>query len=148
MVLGRVIALIFMEGFVMDLLHDILYVVVVTVVSIVAKYVVAYFEAKRKEIESRNEQETFSNTLISAISLIESAVDTVSQTYVDSLKKSGNFTKEAQDEAFERALTASKNLMDSQTKQILTAAYSDLDKWIEIQIESYIKNQKVSQSAS
>jgi hypothetical protein len=74
--------------------------------------------------------------------VIRDAVDTTSQTYVDALKKAGNFTEESQKIAFSKTFETVKALLDEETKTLLETAYTDLDKWIEVQVESYIKAKK------
>ena len=137
----------------MGLLTEVLYAVVITVIPIIASNIVKYLSAKKLEIEQKSESnkkvsdvEVFNNTLVMVIELIQKTVDTVSQTYVDRLKKEGKFTKESQEIAFDRAKDSVKSLLDTRTRDILSSVYSDLDKWIEIQIESYIKSSKIVES--
>lgn len=123
-------------------LHEILYVVVVATVPVVAKFLISYLETRRAEAQVKLEKRVFEDTVLETTDLIKKAVDTTSQTYVDSLKQSGKFDAEAQKEAFQRSFENVKTLLDNDSKQLLETAYSDLDKWIELQIESYIRSQK------
>lgn len=126
----------------MNWLHEILYVIVVATVPVVAKFLISYLEARRAEAQVKLEKQVFEDTVLETIDLIKKAVDTTSQTYVDSLKQSGKFTEEAQKEAFQKSFDNVKTLLDKDSKDLLATAYSDLDKWIELQIESYIRSQK------
>mgnify|MGYP004654040737 CR=1 FL=1 len=74
--------------------------------------------------------------------LVENAVDCVSQTYVDTLKKQGKFDAEAQKNAYNQAVEAITKLMDDDMKQVLTSIYGDLTIWMKVTIEAYIKSQK------
>ena len=88
----------------MGLLTEVLYAVVITVIPIIASNIVKYLSAKKLEIEQKSESnkkvsdvEVFNNTLVMVIELIQKTVDTVSQTYVNRIKKEGKFAKEKGD---------------------------------------------------
>ena len=126
----------------LQLLVDILYVIIVGSVPVVAKYIVSYLDSKKKQVDIDTNNKAFQDTLSDAIEIIQKVVDTVSQKYVESLKASGEFTEEAQIEAFNKALNTSKLLISAESQRILRTAYTDIDEWIKVQIESYIKLSK------
>lgn len=126
----------------LQLLVDILYVIIVGSVPVVAKYIVSYLDSKKKQVDIDTNNKAFKDTLSDAIEIIQKVVDTVSQKYVESLKASGEFTEEAQIEAFNKALNTSKLLISTESQKILRTAYTDIDEWIKVQIESYIKLSK------
>ena len=125
-----------------NLLLELAYAVVIVVVPILAKYAISFLASKKSEIDAKTDSIVFQDTVSEAIDLIQRVVDTVSQTYVDSLKKSGNFTEEAQKKAFNDALETVKNLLSNDTRELLEVTYSDIDSWIKVQIESYIQSKK------
>ena len=77
-----------------------------------------------------------------AVDAVFTAVEYVNQTFVDSLKESGNFDTKAQLEAFERAKDAALYALSSATAKWLEKTYTDLDGWLTIQIESAVKTAK------
>ena len=125
-----------------NLLLELAYAVVIVVVPILAKYAISYLASKKSEVDAKTDSIVFQDTISDAIDLVQRVVDMVSQTYVESLKKSGNFTEEAQKIAFNEALTTIKNLLDDSTRELLQTTYSDLDSWIKVQVESYIQSKK------
>lgn len=131
-----------MQETLLNILRDVAYVVIIGVIPIISKYVICYLQAREIKLSQEVEDETFETTRILTLELIQNVVDMVSQTYVDSLKNKGEFTKEAQAEAFNRALTLCKELMSDSSKEIIEAGYKDLDSWIGMNIESYIKSKK------
>ena len=78
----------------------------------------------------------------SAVAAVFSAVDYVNQTFVDSLKDSGCFDKEAQTIALQRAKDAALETMEAGTRKWLEKSYTDLDAWLTVQIESAVKTAK------
>lgn len=128
----------------MNLLKDLLYVILVGTIPVIAKYIASYLTAKKTQIEVSTENQVFTDTVSDAVDLIVKAVNTVSQTYVEGLKKEGKFTEEAQKEAFDKAFTTAKTLISVESQELLSTVYSDVDSWIRIQIESYILESKKS----
>lgn len=125
-------------------LYELIYVMVIITVPILAKCITAYLSARKDQIISNKESIVFSKTLEETISLIQTVVDMVSQTYVDDLKKEGKFTKECQKEALTKAIMEVRNLLSVESVDILESVYNDLDAWIETQIESYINRSKIA----
>lgn len=125
-----------------NLLKDLLYLILVGAVPIVVKYIVSFMEAKKTQVEVATENSVFNDTVSDAMSLIIKAVNTVSQTYVEGLKKEGKFTEEAQKKAFDDAFNTAKTLISVESQELLSTVYSDVDAWIRIQIESYILESK------
>lgn len=127
-----------MEAFLLNLL----YVVVIAAVPVIVAYGAKLFKAKREEILSKIDNTYVKNTITEATDIIVNAVDFVSQTYVDSLKKAGEFTVEEQKVALEKAMEQAKGLLSSGAVELITEKYNDLDEWIKSIIESYIKTTK------
>lgn len=128
--------------FITPVLQDLMYVVLISVVTILSKHLIAFIQSKREAIKEKTKQDIFDSTLDDALRNIQKIVDTVSQTYVNTLKKNGSFTDEAQEKAFNTALEDAKKLINDSSKEILVAAYGDFDAWLRIQIESYILSKK------
>lgn len=127
------------------ILQDLLYVVIIAVVPTVSKFVIDYLQSLKEKEEVNSTSTYYTETESKAISLIQNVVDTISQTYVDALKNKGTFKAKEQKEAFNKALTTTKELMSDDMLDFIKTAYSDTDAWITVQIESYIKSKKVNE---
>ena len=73
-----------------------------------------------------------------AVDIVLNAVRSVFQTYVESLKNSGNFTNEAQKIAFNLAKSLVLKQLSEDAKNYISENYGDLEEWIRNQIEASI----------
>ena len=114
-------------------INDILYAVLTVMVPLLLRFVYQLVSAKLADSKYSK-----------AVDAVYSAVSYVTQTFVDSLKQSGSFDKDAQGRAFMMAKEAALETMDAATKKWLEKSYADLDAWLTIQIESAVKTSKVA----
>ena len=91
--------------------------------------------------------ETAAKYLNGAIGIVDGAVKATYQTYVQALKESGDFEKEAQLAALEKAKYAALAQLSEDAKEYIRALYGDLDKWLETQIESRLYELKNAPAA-
>ena len=73
-----------------------------------------------------------------AVDIIINAVRSVFQTYVESLKNSGNFNKESQTIAFNLAKSLILKQLTDDAKNYISQNYGDLEEWIRNEIEASI----------
>ena len=78
---------------------------------------------------------------------VTSAVKTVSQTYVTSLKEKDEFNEEAQKEAFCRAMELTKAVLTDEAVKILGEAFGDVETYLRARIESTVLDNKRADSA-
>ena len=78
------------------------------------------------------------NILTSLNTLVQNSVLEVYQTYVEALKKAGNFNAEAQKLALERCLVLVKANMPKALETWLKANYSDIESYLKSLIEANI----------
>lgn len=127
------------------LLTGILFVIIAgTGVSIVEK-VLEVTNAKIDKVQKETklkENELLNSYIDFAQEVITKAVITVSQTYVDSLKKSGKFDKEAQVKAKKYATEIAKNLISTEGEKAIKTIYKDYDNYVDSVIESTCKKLK------
>ena len=64
---------------------------------------------------------------------------------MDTLKKSGTFTKENQQEALGMAIREAVNLMRHETINFLKEAYGDMNDYLVSQIEAEVRKQKLAE---
>ena len=104
------------------------------------KFLSKYFN----KISVETDQLIISDTINESLDLIMKVVSSTSQTYVDSLKASGEFTKEAQKKAFNETKDTIMNLLSEESKELLATLYKDIDAWLTVQIESAVREQKIN----
>ena len=122
-----------------ELLLNILSVVVTTIIIPLITFLGIKLNTYLK---SKVQNEKMQNYLDASTKAVTLAVTTTMQTYVDNLKKSGNFTAEAQQEAFKRAKEKALTLITQDAKNALKALYGDFNEWLTLQIETTVKNLK------
>ena len=113
-------------------INDILYAVLTVMLPLLVRFAYQFVSAKLAD-----------SKYAKAVNAVYHSVEYVMQTFVDSLKTSGNFDKEAQAHAFEMAKEAALETMDAATRKWLEKSYTDLDAWLTVQIESAVKTSKV-----
>lgn len=118
-----------------DVLLNILSVVVTAVILPLISYagtrLISYLNSKIKDENARIH-------LTTATDIVVNAVRSVFQTYVDSLKASGNFDKEAQLTALTKAKDIALEQMTDEVKNFITKNYGSVDAWLTTNIESTI----------
>lgn len=94
------------------------------------------------KLKSKIQNEQVNLLIDRAANLVCQCVMATNQTYVDSLKKSGSFTKEDQALAFEKTKAAVVMLLDSEAKNAIVDTFGDLETWIDTAIESNVRECK------
>jgi len=125
-----------------ELLNTIMTAVVLPLLVAVSGYVIAYLRKKAAEVSGNIEDKVIRTYVQEANDIVIQAVDTLFQTYVNELKSKGQFDKEAQLEAFNKAKDISLALMSTEAKEVLIQLYGDLDLWIKTKIEQAVKRDK------
>lgn len=124
-----------------QLLNYVLYTVLTVILPVIATYAVNFIKAKINEsniITEATKDENMSNLVKDALSDVMDAVLYVNQVYVDTLKEKGEFTKQAQDEAFNRAYVEAMNMISDGAKEVITELYGSFDKWLKLKIETSV----------
>lgn len=124
------------------LLKDLLYAVITAAVPILTAFALKFLSKYFNKISVETDQLIISDTINESLDLIMKVVSSTSQTYVDSLKASGEFTKEAQKKAFNETKDTIMNLLSEESKELLATLYQDIDAWLTVQIESAVRKQK------
>lgn len=74
--------------------------------------------------------------------VVESVVKETSQTYVNSLKESGKFDKEAQEIAFKKSYDTALKLLTKDTLEAIKLVYGDVSTWLTSKIEATVLENK------
>lgn len=120
-----------MNQVLLNVLSVIITAVVIPLISFLGYKLSAFLNSKIKDEKARNFLEQASNIVLVA-------VKSVFQTYVESLKNSGSFNKDAQSLAFSKAKEIILKELTPQLKEFITTSYGDLNDWITNQIEATI----------
>ena len=70
--------------------------------------------------------------------IIFNAVQSVQQTFVDTMKKSGKWNEEVAKEALDKCLAIVKGELTEELRKYITDNFGDMDAWLINQIESVI----------
>lgn len=129
----------------LKVLNYILYVVLTVIFPVVATYTVNLIKAKIKEsnvITNAAKNENITKIIEGALSDVMDAVLYINQIYVDALKSSGKFDKDAQKNAFNRAYAEALNMISEESQKVIEQVYGSFDKWLMLKIETSVNMAK------
>lgn len=126
----------------MEFLKDILYIVITAAVPLLTTYICKFLYEKWTEGKTNIKNDKIANTLDHVVSMVLNCVETTNQTFVDELKKNGEFTKEAAAEAFLMSKTMAIQMLSEDAAEIIIEVYGDIDVYLDTLIETTVKNLK------
>ena len=129
----------------MDILLDILYAILTGFGVIVTKELISFINKKIDEVQISTEikeHDKLSGYIDDTQQIISDVVLTITQTYVESLKKNGKFNKEAQEEAKNRAVAIATELISEEAKNAINVLYGDFKSYLDVTIESMVNQNK------
>jgi hypothetical protein len=124
-----------MSNEVMNLIETL---VLAPLIIAISSFLVALIRQQTFKIEEKIKDEKAKRMLEIAENVVSQAVATVSQTYVDGLKKDGIFDTDAQKEAFEMSKDKIYMLLTTDTLQAVKDNYGNVEEWINTKIEETI----------
>lgn len=127
-----------------ELIAQIFELVIIPLLGILTTYVVQLINKKMAEIDANVENEMASKYIQMLDKTISECVLATNQTYVESLKNKGEFTTEAQHEAFAKTINAVMSILSSDIIAYLNEIIGDLNTYIENKIEAEVKINKAS----
>ncbi len=120
-----------MNEILLNILSVVVSAVVLPLISIGGTYLIKWINTKIKNQE-------YAKLLSDATNIVLNAVRSVSQTYVDSLKSSGSFDKQAQEVALNKAKEIAMAQMGSDLKNFIEENFGSIESWLTNQIEASI----------
>ena len=129
-----------------EFLATLLKAVIIAAVPVLVAYFGKAVRSAAQYLGEKSENAMAKKYLSEAADAITTAVTFTSQTYVDALKKSGEFTKENQEWALKVALA--QGMLTEEAKEFLSEAYGDLSQYLEGRIEAEVRRQKLDQPAT
>lgn len=125
-----------------EFLSTLLQAVIIAAVPVCAGAIIKGVQAGARYLAAKSESEIAKKYLMDVADAISTAVTYTSQTYVDALKASGNFTKENQEEALKKAVEQAERLLTAEARSFLEKAYGDLNAYLVSKIEAEVRVQK------
>ena len=119
-----------------------LYIVVSAIMPIIAGFLAVLIKQKISQISLRIQNEKISAYVSNVMEVLVDSVLEVEQTYVDQLKKDGQFTEQAQKVAKEKAYEIACNLTTVQGRNAINQLYGDFESFALNKIEAIIKERK------
>lgn len=106
-------------------------------------YLVALLRRETAQLQQELNNNTASKYMTMACDAVAQAVTYTAQTFVDTLKAEGAFTKEKQLEAFEKAKNKALEILGDTAVAALGQIYGDFDVWLNTKIEQVCREIKV-----
>lgn len=131
-----------------EFLSELLLAIVTAAIPVITGYVVSYVRKAGQHAQANTDdikKKAYAEEIAKAVSV---AVSATSQTYVDSLKKAGKFTLEAQEEAARKALAACMAAISPAAQVFIQEAYGDLTEYLANKIEAEVWKQKGEEPAA
>lgn len=126
-----------------SILEVILIVVIPALALYGGKMLHEFFHTKAKSVNNE-----YIKTMFEEIGdTLESTVAATSQTFVDSLKATGSFDKEAQEEAMKQSVGTAKKLLNKEAQELIVKTHGDLDLWLKTQVDKFVREQKLNKTA-
>ena len=126
----------------MEFVKNLLYILITAAVPVLTTYICKFLYTKWTESKVNIKNEQIQGTLDKVTNMILDVVQATNQTFVDSLKKNGEFTKEAAIEAFNKSKETVVKMLSDDAVAIITEVYGDIDVYLDTLIESLVKQLK------
>jgi len=120
-----------MNEIILSILSVVVTAIVLPLITLGGTKLIQWINQKIKDERTRN-------ILTGLTAIVERVVRSVTQTYVDSLKRDGKFDLEAQLNALELAKSAILTELNKETKTFIETNYGSVDAFVTSQIESTI----------
>ena len=127
-----------------ELVSKIFEICIFPLLAVLTAYVVRIIQIKIEDLKEKSENELLDKYIGMLGDTVVNCVLAVNQTYVDTLKKKGEFTVEAQKEAFNMVYQQVMHTLNDEAKVYLEEVYSDLDEFIRILIEATVRENKIT----
>lgn len=131
-----------------EFLSTLLQAVLIAAIPVISAFIGKGVKVFANHLSAQTDNELAKKYLKEAADAIEEAVAFTNQTYVDTLKKSGTFTEENQEEARKKSLDKAIALLTADARKFLEEAYGDLNSYLLNRIEPEVRRQKNGELAT
>lgn len=126
-----------------EFIQQLMYLVITGILPFVTIYFANYVKSIIQNNANKVENEQIEHLISYAGEAISCAVVTVSQTYVDTMKKQGKFDAEAQAIAKQMAIDKAKELISKEMKTAIESVYTNFDAYLDNYIETIVRESKI-----
>ena len=125
-----------------EILEQLFTIVLIPLLGALTVFICNLLNAKNKQIQAEVDNELCKKYADMLAATIKECVIATNQTYVESLKQKGEFSLEAQKEAFQKTYEAVLAILSDDAKEYLTQAFGDLTIYITNKIEEEVLENK------
>lgn len=126
-----------------EFIQQLMYLVITGILPFVTVYFANFVKSIIQKNKDNIESEQVQNLIDYAGEAISVAVMTVSQTYVDTMKRQGKFDAEAQAIAKQMAIDKAKELISREMKSAIELVYTNFDAYLDNYIETVVRESKI-----
>lgn len=126
-----------------EFIQQLMYLVITGILPFVTVYFANFVKSIIQKNKDNIENEQVQNLIDYAGEAISVAVMTVSQTYVDTMKRQGKFDAEAQAIAKQMAIDKAKELISREMKSAIESVYTNFDAYLDNYIETVVRESKI-----
>lgn len=117
--------------------------IIIKIVSALLAALGAWVLAKVKDlITTKTKNEKARKLLTDATTVVANAVKATYQTYVEAIKGTNAWTKDAQEEALSLAVTSARMQLSADVEKYINENFGDVENWVKEQIESTLYDLK------
>jgi len=117
-----------------EIMQTVIYVGLPILVGFIVKTINSFFNLFKEKTANEQIQRQLEN----AESAVENAVNYVSQTYVNELKRQESFGIDAQKIAFEKTKMLAVDMINTESQSLIQGVYGEFDTWLKAKIESTV----------
>lgn len=121
-----------------DFVNQLFDLVICPLIITLGLYLVAFIRNKAIELKNKNKSEKDDKYIDRITEIVTLCVITTTQTYVDSLKKLGQFDQNAQVEAFNKTKDAVMSMLNDELQDFIIDTFGDLNEYLNTQIEATV----------
>lgn len=118
----------------------------IAVIGVASAYAIKWLKATANSLEATTSNTVVKMAITDAEKIIEDCVKTTNQTYVDAIKGTDAWTKEAQEKAYSLTKDAVLKILASDTVTIIKDSVGNFEDWLKAQIESTVSTNKTTVS--
>ena len=114
-----------------------------TLLSALFAYLIVYINKKKQALLESSKSEIEKKYIEKISKTITDCVIATNQTFVETLKKENAFTKEAQEEAFQKTITNVMSILNEDCIEYLESITSDITVYLRNKIEAEVNKNKI-----
>ena len=132
----------------MELIIQIFEVCIIPLLGVLTTYFIKWLNAHMAEVKAKTDDVKYKKYMTLLEQTITDCVIATNQTYVESLKAQGNFTIEAQKEAFKKSTDAVMAILTEDAQEYLASIVGDLEIYITKKVEASVNKNKIKNVSS